>query len=326
MVHMARSAALLAMALAAVAPIGCGPTDAPEPSASPSPPMTSARFPSPRGRSLDEIRRGLGPGLALAPGTAVLEPGRERFAFAMFDRARRQVAEAPAALYVAPEDGKGVRGPFMARHESLVVKPQYRSRSVATDPDAARSVYVASLPFRRPGSYRVMSLVRLDDRLVATDPLKVRVTRSSPVPAVGEPAPRVSTPTIASVGGALDLIETRDPPDSMHDTDFADVVGRRPVVILFSTPALCKSRVCGPVNDVAEQVKAEHSGEAAFIHVEIYEGNRTDGGLRPQVKAWHLPTEPWAFTVGRDGRVAARLEGAFSPGELEAALKRATER
>ncbi len=325
MAHLAaRSTLVVALGFAALTTVGCGSSEPPERGSTPPPTVGSPEFPEPRGRSMDALRRGLGPGLDLAPATAVLEPGRNRFGFALFDRARRQVAEAPAALYMAPADGGEVEGPFVARHESLRTEPQFRSRSVSQDPDAPSSVYVAGLPFRRPGSYRVLSVVNLDDRLVATDPLEVKVVRDSPVPDVGEAAPRVSTPTLASVGGALDLIETRDPPDTMHEVDFADVVGRRPAVLLFSTPALCKSRVCGPVNDVTEEVKAEHAGEADFIHVEIYEGNRAEAGTRSQVKRWRLPTEPWLFTIDRGGRIAARLEGAFSPRELEAAVERAT--
>ena len=37
-------------------------------------------------------------------------------------------------------------------------------------------------------------------------------------------------------------------PDTVQD-DFADVLGTKPVVIVFATPALCQSRVCGPVVD-----------------------------------------------------------------------------
>jgi hypothetical protein len=48
-------------------------------------------------------------------------------------------------------------------------------------------------------------------------------------------------------------------------------------------------------------------------------------GYRPQLRAFHLQTEPWLFTVNRRGVIAARLEGAFGIGEatlaLEAALR-----
>ncbi|MGH2801150.1 MAG: hypothetical protein ACRDM0_26455, partial [Thermoleophilaceae bacterium] len=115
----------------------------------------------------------------------------------------------------------------------------------------------------------------------------------------------------------------RVPPSSQHESDFADVVGKEPVVLTFATPRLCQSRVCGPVVDVVEQVKADYEDEAEFIHMEVYNGNEIRKGYRPQLEAFRLPTEPWVFTISSDGRIAARLEGAFSAQELEAAVKKA---
>jgi hypothetical protein len=109
----------------------------------------------------------------------------------------------------------------------------------------------------------------------------------------------------------------------MHEADLADVLGTKPVVLLFATPALCQSRVCGPVVDIAEQVKASYEGDAEFIHMEIYNDNELDKGFREQVVKWHLPTEPWVFTINREGKIAARIEGAFSARELEAAIAKA---
>ncbi|MDX6622064.1 MAG: hypothetical protein QOK36_4450, partial [Gaiellales bacterium] len=45
-------------------------------------------------------------------------------------------------------------------------------------------------------------------------------------------------------------------------------------------------------------------------------------GYRPQVRAWRLPSEPWTFVIGSDGKIATRLEGAFSAAELRAAVGR----
>ncbi len=103
------------------------------------------------------------------------------------------------------------------------------------------------------------------------------------------------------------------------------MLGRRPVMLLFATPGLCASRICGPVADIAEQLKAEHGDEAEFIHVEIYRDNDPQAGQRSQVRAYGLPSEPWLFAIDRAGRVAARIEGAFSAGEAEAALRAATD-
>jgi hypothetical protein len=44
---------------------------------------------------------------------------------------------------------------------------------------------------------------------------------------------------------------------------------------------------------------------------------------RPQVGKWRLPSEPWAFAIDRRGIVVDRLEGAFSPRELEQAAEKA---
>jgi len=317
------------LAVAAVLSAGlvsCG-ASADERMPPPPPPSDPADFPDPDGKSIGELRSELPTGgPVLAPSVSVLEPGKNRFGFGLFDRARRQIADAPAALYVAPVGGGKVTGPFPVGYESLAVKPQFQSEGTLADPDAAQSVYVGEIPFEKPGDYELLGIVSLDGRLVAADNAgaPLQVAKDSGVPGVGEPAPRISTPTEASVGGAVQEIDTRVPPSTMHEADFADVLGKRPVVLTFATPALCASRVCGPVVDVAEQVKSAHQDEAEFIHMEIYEDNQVEKGFRPQVADFGLPTEPWAFAIDREGKVAARLEGAFSVRELEQSVEAAT--
>jgi hypothetical protein len=193
------------------------------------------------------------------------------------------------------------------------------------------------MPFSKPGTYAVMGVAKLDGRLVATEPIAAHVLASDAVPNVGDKAPVIDTPTIKSAGGDVASIDTRTPPDDMHDVSFASIAGKKPAVIVFATPALCQSRVCGPVVDIAEELKNEAKGQADFIHMEIYRDNTIKPGclegtrpqedcLRPQVLAYHLETEPWAFAIDRHGRIAARLEGAYSKAELQGALKAALSR
>ena len=142
------------------------------------------------------------------------------------------------------------------------------------------------------------------------------------MPRVGQRAPLIHTPTAGDVGGDLAKITTRIPPDTQNQVDYADAFGREPIVLLFATPQFCVSRVCGPVVDVAEQVKQLDGDQAAFIHMEIYKDN--DPSLeeqRPQVEAFHLPTEPWLFVIDSDGRIATEIEGAFGVEELTRALR-----
>jgi hypothetical protein len=281
------------------------------------------QFPAPQAKTLAELRHGLGPGPRMASSVSVLEPGWNRFAFALFDRTKRQIADTPAAVYVAPAGGGGqVAGPFPARYQSLDVDERHHSHTVAEDDDAAHSIYVARIPFESAGDYQVLGVTRLDQRLVGGTPVTVRVGRTKMPPQVGDPAPRVHTPTRQDVAD-LGAIDTRDPPSDLHEADLADVLGRRPVLLLFATPRLCRSRVCGPVVDVLEQLKAEDPGAAAYIHMEIWNDNRREAGQRPQVRAYGIPSEPWLFAIGADGRVAARIEGAFSLAEARAALRKA---
>ena len=149
------------------------------------------------------------------------------------------------------------------------------------------------------------------------------MARSSPIPAVGEKAPDIATDTPASVGGKLSLLTTRTPPESMHAVSLRQVLGHRPVALLFSTPQFCVSRVCGPVTDVTVDLQHEFGDRIAFIHQEVYAGNQPHQGLRAQMKAFHLQTEPWLFAINRRGVIVARLEGAFGTTELRAALQKA---
>ena len=99
-------------------------------------------------------------GPVLAPSVSVLEKGTNRFAFALFDRARKPVTGAQVAIYTSKTDGTGLRGPFPARTESLEVRPQFQSRRTASDPDAAKTIYVADLKLRDRGKLAILALVR----------------------------------------------------------------------------------------------------------------------------------------------------------------------
>ena len=333
-----RNAALLiAVLAAAVFASGCGGSGNSSSStadlAAPSyraPKKTAAaktEFPKVKGRSLGALRSGLPGGIVLAPSVSVIDRGRNRYGFALFDTAHKQIAGVPVALYVSKNDGSDVHGPYVGRTESLKVKPQYEAISTQKDPDAAKSVYVADLDFAKPGRYRVSAIAELDGRMVSTSSFgaDIHAKPTGEPPAVGDPAPKIHTPTLASVNGDASRIDTRNPPaEDLLKTDFADVYGKKPALILFATPALCASRVCGPVVDVLEQLRSQYGkDDVAFIHNEIYKENRVDQGLRPEPAAFRIPTEPWLFAIDRHGKVADRIEGAFSVAEAEKALEKA---
>jgi hypothetical protein len=281
-------------------------------------------FPKVKGRTMAELAANVPQGPQMAPSVSLLLPGKNRFGFGLFDRSNKQITDAAGAVYIARNENGRAYGPYVARWESLTVKGHYLSKTVATDPTAAKTLYVADVPFKKAGKWLVLGLFRLDNRLVGSG-TTVQLVTGSNVPKVGDPAPKIDTPTKDSVGGDLSKIDTRDPHDDMHDVNFADAYGKRPIVLLFATPALCQSRVCGPVVDIAEQVRhARPKDDVAWIHMEIYNNNQVSDGYRPQFLRYHLPSEPYLFTINRQGKIAAILEGAYSASELEKAVDAAT--
>jgi hypothetical protein len=292
------------------------------------PPARAQDFPKPNGKSLRDLLADLGRGPVLAPSGQEFRTGTERFGFALFKEDRSQITDASVAVYAAPAGGGPAQGPYLARYESLAVTPQFQSRQTASDPDSAKSIYTTEIPFERPGRYELLGIARQGGKLVAattpTPGVVVKDPAKDGIPAVGSAPPRIHTPTETSAGGDIASIDTRLPPSSMHESDFAEVLGKKPVVLLFATPQLCQSRVCGPVVDIAEQVKANlGNDDVEFIHMEVFRDNRIDRGIRPQMAAFNLLSEPWLFVFDRSGKVSTRIEGAFSERELERAIARA---
>jgi hypothetical protein len=170
----------------------------------------------------------------------------------------------------------------------------------------------------------VLSLTRTSAGVVGA-PGEVAVAPSSPIPAAGQRMPALSTLTAGSAHGQTSLLTTRVPAEHMASVSLRRVLGRRPVLLIVSTPALCTSRVCGPVTDEAVALQHRFGRRVAFLHQEVYVDNNPAKGLRPQLKALHLRTEPWVFAIDRRGVIVDRLEGAFGhhalTGALNAALK-----
>jgi hypothetical protein len=215
-------------------------------------------------------------------------------------------------------------GPFPAAVQSLETKPAFRAQTTANDPDSAVAVYTTEINFPKEGEWRIGAIIREGDELTATLLPSAIVGEFTEVPRVGERPPPIHTPTPASVGNDLTKLTTRVPPETMNEADFAHVLGKEPIVLLFATPQFCQSRTCGPVVDIASQVQQDYGERAAFIHMEIYNDNDPSKGVRPQVRAFHLPSEPWLFVIDRSGVIRTEIEGAFGVEELTKAVEAVT--
>ncbi len=325
-------ACLLTAAALLVACGGSGETDATEGNrdgATPGRPAPAeSDFPMPAGRTLKEVvQMGDKPAaLKIDPAAMVFYPGENRYSFNVFEPGGNEVTDAEVALYIsrvppakpaggsqAGSKGAAVQadaqaleepaiGPFPAKIESLATEPEFRSATGPDVPEAARVVYSTQLDLPSEGTWRVAALVKEDGELGGTLLPGVVAGEFERVPRVGEEAPRIQTE---------------------NKVDYAEVLGKEPIVLLFTTARFCHSRVCGPVLDQTERAEREYGDEAAFIHVDIYNDNNPDDGVRPQVRAFHLPTEPWLFTIDREGVIRDTIEGGFGTELLDEAIEKA---
>ncbi|HEY6068112.1 MAG TPA: hypothetical protein VIU81_05400 [Gaiellaceae bacterium] len=265
--------------------------------------------------SLDALWKASGERVALIPGDSDFAPGRLRVTFLVVNGQGRVISPPRARVWVARAREDKPFEQTIARLERVGV------RGVAADADV-KALYVAEVSVPTPGTYYMLVRPIGRERIGALRELLVKSHSASP--AVGSRAYPSQTPTLASTGGNLAVLTTRTPPDRglLRYSIASSLASHVPFVVTFATPRYCTSRTCGPVVDVVDHVRRLYSkSRVRFIHVEIYKGNNPSKGENRWVREWNLPSEPWTFLVGRDGRIKAKFEGSLSVRELTASVQ-----
>lgn len=269
--------------------------------------------------TLESLWRGHGESVGLLSGTSDYAPGLVRVSFLVVRHDGQVVTTPRARLLVS----RGLGSPPFARGTARLERVGVPGAHL--DTGDVTHLYVGHLRLRRPGRYWLLAEpLGLRGRPIrGAGTLEVRPRAASP--AVGSRAYPSRTPTIASMHGDLGLLTTRVPPDRglLRYSIAGSLAAHRPLVVVFATPKFCTSRTCGPVVDVVDAARRRFRDSGVrFVHVEIYRRNDPTLGFNRFVREWHLPTEPWTFLVGADGRIKAKFEGSVSLGELSAAIRR----
>jgi hypothetical protein len=180
-------------------------------------------------------------------------------------------------------------------------------------------LFVANVSFDEPGRYSLLVEPTDGGQLQGFSVIEVKERSASP--SLGTKAPPSDNPTIADA--APERITTARPPDvALLRHSIRDSLARRqPFVVVFATPAFCKTRACGPTVGVVDAVRRRIGDSVRFIHVEVYEENDPTRGVNRWMKQWKLPTEPWIFVVDETGTIRAKFEGLASVRELELAVR-----
>ena len=213
-----------------------------------------------------------------------------RLAFGVID-ATGEFVYGKTAVYIAPTPDAPAQGP--SRRPPTCSSPTRRSARAGRH---ETDLFAASTRRRQVLQARQLDA---DDRdpvggglLAAPSQVKVVKPGKDDIPQVGEAA-RAWRPTRSPPPRATRSRSTRaSRPRPNCTRTFADVVGKKPVALLFATPQLCQSRVCGPVTDIALQLKAKYGDQMDLHPPGGLQGQRPQQGppqaaaaVQPQVRA-----------------------------------------
>ncbi len=226
--------------------------------------------------------------------------------------------------------------------------PQGATRATYYGQGLPAAIYVARAEFDRPGAWGIEISTRLSGQSEPTiSRLRLEVLERSAAPNIGDPAIAVETPTVATVSDPSQLASGSVENLSLYQISLADaLVSGKPTVVLFATPAFCRTAVCGPSLQVLQALEQQYGSRANFIHVEVYRYPFADSfraqselftalarenraptpeertiGMSEAMAAWHLPSEPWLFLIDAQGVIVDRYEGGITREELGPAIE-----
>jgi hypothetical protein len=267
--------------------------------------------------TLNAILARPGEDVALVLGTEDYQPGPIRVSFLVVAHDGEPVFRPEARVWI----GRGLaRKPFgeaTARLEDIGIPGE-------SEPALGGVARIYAVRLRVPAAGEYFVVAEPVGGKAIQGVAQLRVKKQTASPPVGSKAIPANTPTIASTHGNFSLLTTRTPPDrELLRYSIADSLRTHvPFVVVFATPKFCTSRTCGPVVDVVDAVRRRFAGKRIrFIHVEVYRNNNPSLGFNRWFREWHLPSEPWTFLVGGDGRIKAKFEGSVGRAELEAAVR-----
>lgn len=299
------SACALALALAALAvAAACGGDSPPAPGAPPSAPPIA-------GGGAPDI-------LEVLMASTDLAVGENRVAFGLLRVGKGALKDADVELqtfFLA--DGGSQEGPIQT------VSPEFRAW-----PGGAGGAYVAHLEFDRAGEWGLRASASAADGANLLAGARVDVAETSAAPAIGAPAPRSENKTADGASDLAEITSDTSPDADLYRKTVADALDEnRPLLILFATPAYCRTATCGPQLEVVKTLKNRHAERMDFIHAEVYDNPAEirESGLSAAraadiVAEWNLPSEPWTFVIDANGAIAAKYEGFVDEGELGAAI------
>ncbi|MGH2572621.1 MAG: TlpA family protein disulfide reductase [Actinomycetota bacterium] len=274
-----------------------------------------ASEPPPQG-SIAALKSG-GTPLNLLFAQSELTTGKAILTFGLANQQGQFATGGTPGVWVAKDDRSPALGPFQSTFYDFSAGEKFPNEAPRTE---LPGFFAAQVDIPEPGNWVVAAIANTgSSRLVGMGTMKVVAEPAAA--AIGTEAISAPTP-VATTDAERGKVCTRAPPDPMHLISLEEALRNgKPTVVTFSTPALCESRMCGPVVDetlaVYEKVGAK---KANFIHVEIYPEHDQSKPAEAFVK-WGFQSEPWTIVIDKDGVIKAGFEGPLAAPLIEAELQ-----
>ena len=259
--------------------------------------------------------RGTGSLTAALPASDLAVGQNQRFLLALIGTGNQLVTDAQVELGFFK-----ITGPDSA---------QLRSRANATylEPPGApgRGIYIARTDFDEAGDWGVEANVVRGNGAQPPLRLSFKVKPRSDTPSIGQAVPASQTLVGSTAQDVEQFCSARPGDPEFHHLTIADAVAQgKPTAILFATPGFCESMLCGPSLESLKALRERYGDRANYVHVEIYKDGRPNDRkeMVPAVSEWGLPSEPWLFLVGSDGKLADKFEGSITIAEATPVMDR----
>lgn len=186
--------------------------------------------------------------------------------------------------------------------------------------DDNRVGYFVPYNFPHAGTWGVNVEATLKDGTKGQSDFGFPVREKATMPQPGDKAVASDNLTKKDVADIRE-IDSGSPPNDMHDVKIKDAIAAgRPLVVVFSTPAFCTTRFCGPVNDEVETMQQLYKDKVDFVHIEIWSSFEKQQ-YNPTVVDWGITADPIVYVVDKDGVIYDRFMGSPAQNILEPAVK-----
>ena len=227
-------------------------------------------------------------------------------------------------------------GPIKA--ESVTVQTFYLEHGESEAPEDTRTaqyyewpkpdtgIYGIETIFSKPGKWGIGVTVKNKSHTRLTSG-HFTVKSKSVTPEIGKKIPTTDHTIIDSAHAVNQITSDPNPYMPFYQTKIADSIdSSKGTVIVFSSPAFCKTGTCGPQLEILKTLHPKFQKDLDFIHIEIYKNPHTltgkidESDINPVVSKWRLPSEPWTFITNRTGGLTHKFEGLVTTNELMDAL------